>query len=194
MGEVVFTNDWHYDCPEKFAAYTKYFNITYDQMEKGWVVAWPLYELGKISEDKFWEIFLKNSGSKIIDISVAKKLWRKYFGKKPGMLALLTKLRKKYKLVVLSSTGKEWMEYKIKKYHLYNYFSDYITTYRTSLSKRDKKIYQLALKKVKSKAEECLFIDDSKDVQTVASKCGIKTILFKNAKQLKKELINLNII
>lgn len=194
MGEVVFTNDWHYECPEKFAAYTKHFGITYDQMEKGWNVAWPLYELGKVSEDKFWEIFLKNAGAKIIDVDVAKKLWRKYFGKKPGMLTFLTKLRKKYKLAVLSSTGKEWMEYKVKKYHLDSYFSDYITTYGTGLSKRHKKIYYFALKKVKYNAEECLLIDDSKDVQVVANKCGIKTILFKNPKQLEKDLMNLNII
>jgi hypothetical protein len=68
LGEVVFTNDWHYDCPEKFSAYSTYFGITYDQMEVGWKKAWPSYELGEISEDEFWRLFLTHAKSKTIDI------------------------------------------------------------------------------------------------------------------------------
>ena len=35
LGNVVLTNDWHYDCPEKFYAYSDYFGIGYDDMERG---------------------------------------------------------------------------------------------------------------------------------------------------------------
>src|SRR5438105_5059771 len=110
LGEVVLTNDWHYECPEKFAAYSNYFGIIYDQMELGWNAALPLYELGKISEDEFWSIFLKNAQTNKMDIQIAKKLWREYFGSKPEMFEILKKLRSHYRLSVLSATGKEWLE------------------------------------------------------------------------------------
>ena len=194
LGEVILTNDWHYDCPEKFTAYSNYFGITYNQMEKGWKIAWPLYETGRVTENKFWEIFLRTAGASTIDINQAKKFWRKYFGSKPGIFPILKKLKEHYKLGILSSTGKEWLEYKIKRYKLNTYFSLYITTSNTSLRKTDKKIYQIAIKKLHILPEETLFIDDTKKVLKVAQELKIKTILFKNSKQLLKELSNLKLL
>lgn len=188
LGEVVFTNDWHYECPEKFAEYTEYFGITYDQMEAGWVTCWPQYEIGKITEDEFWTLFLTNAGSKKIDIGHAKDLWKKYFGEKPGMLDLLEKLKDKHKLVVFSSTGKEWMEYKKQKYHLDRYFVDYITSCGAGLSKKDPALYQYVINHLGLKPEEILIIDDNQNVVEQAQKAGMNTILFMDAEQLETEL------
>lgn len=194
LREVVLTNDWHYDCPEKFKAYSNHFGITYDQMEKGWKIAWPLYEIGKITEKKFWELFLRNAGASKIDVDKAKKFWRKYIGSKPGIFNLLKKLKGHYKLGILFSTGKEWLEYKIKRYKLNSYFSLYITTSNTGFRKTNKKIYQIAIKKLHVLPEEILFIDDTNKVLKVAQKLKIKTMLFKNSKQLLKELSNLKLL
>ena len=194
LGEVVLTNDWHYDCPEKFSEYSKYFGITYDDMERGWNEAWPKYELGVISENKFWEIFLKIARARNIDIDKAKLLWRKYFSSKPEMFPLLAKLKENYKLVVLSATGKEWLNFKIRKYNLDKYFSDYITTFNTGLKKTDENIYYLAAKKLDVKLQECLFIDDSDKVIQTANSIGMKTILFKSPKQLNSQLDKLHLL
>ncbi|OGK44081.1 hypothetical protein A2957_01310 [Candidatus Roizmanbacteria bacterium RIFCSPLOWO2_01_FULL_38_11] len=193
LGEVILTNDWHYDCPEKFAAYSEYFSITYDQMEKGWNEAWPLYELGKITEDTFWGKFLTTAGSNTIDIQKAKTLWRKYFSSKPEMFPILARLKKNYSLVVLSSTGKEWLDYKIEKYHLNDYFSSYITTCNTSLRKTDEKIYNLVVKRLNIEPQEILFIDDNEKVIQMARQAGLKTILFENPVQLANELSKLHL-
>lgn len=77
LGNVVLTNDWHYDCPEKFQAYSDHFGITYDDMEKGWNAFWPQFCIGKITEDKFWRGFLETAGTKKIDIEQAKKTLEK---------------------------------------------------------------------------------------------------------------------
>ena len=194
LGEVVLTNDWHYDCPEKFSEYSKYFGITYDDMERGWNEAWPKYELGVISENKFWEIFLKTARARNIDIDKAKLLWRKYFSSKPEMFPSLAKLKENYKLVVLSATGKEWLNYKIRKYNLHKYFSDYITTFNTGLKKTDENIYYLAAKKLDVKLQECLLIDDTDKVIQTANSVGMKTILFKSPKQLNSQLYKLHLL
>ena len=49
------------------------------------------------------------------------------------------------------------------------------------------------LERLKVKANECIYIDDREVNLEPAKKLGMKTILFRNAKQLKKELINYDI-
>lgn len=66
LGNVVITNDWHYDCPEKDDEFSNYFGITEDDMERGWDAFWPKFSVGKMSENDFWAGFLKTAGAKKI--------------------------------------------------------------------------------------------------------------------------------
>lgn len=188
LGEVVLTNDWHYDCPQKFDAYSTYFGINYNQMEEGWKSAWLDYELGKISEHVFWERFLSAAHAKKNDVKKAMELWRTYFDSKPEVLSIVEKLKKHYSLAVASSTGNEWLAYKRDTYNLDNYFTCYITTSNTGLKKVDEKFFKAVLERLAVNAQEILFIDDAQKVLDVASALGIQTILFQNSKQLVKDL------
>jgi HAD superfamily hydrolase (TIGR01509 family) len=194
LGEVVLTNDWHYESPEKFAEYEAYFGITYNQMEKGWNKAWPLFQIGKISEKEFWRLFLLEAGAKKIDTKHAAFLWRKYQNETPGMISLLKKLGSLYTLAVLSNTGKEWLDFKREKFKLDNYFKGYIASAYVGIAKPDPKIYHYALRKMKTTPQESLFIDDTQKVLLSAKTVGMNTILFKNSDQLTSELKALLII
>ena len=59
--------------------------------------------------------------------------------------------------------------------------------------KPDPEIYKKALKRMKLKPEETVFIDDIKKFVKGAEKIGIKGIHFKNSKQLIKDLKKLNV-
>ena len=72
LGNVILTNDWHCDWPEKFKAFSGYFGITYDEMEKGWYAAYPDFKLCKISEEEFWKIFLRTAGAKKLMLNMPK--------------------------------------------------------------------------------------------------------------------------
>jgi FMN phosphatase YigB (HAD superfamily) len=50
------------------------------------------------------------------------------------------------------------------------------------------------LKKLNSKPNECIIIDDEESNLLPAKKLGIKTILFKNPKQLKEQLESLRLL
>ncbi len=194
LGEVILTNDWHYDCPEKFAAYTDAFGITDDQMENGWKAAWPEYELGTISEDTFWEKFLKEAGAKEIDVEKAKALWKKYFGEKKEMFAVLAELKKKYILAVASSTGKEWLLYKREKYNLDTYFSRYFTTCDLHLKKTDSKFFQRIIQELDVAPSEILMVDDTQKVLDVAASEKMQTIHFDTPDAFTKQLKDLAIL
>src|SRR3989344_3838495 len=75
-----------------------------------------------------------------------------------------------------------------KKYNYFSYFQPRITSSEVGVRKPEAKIYKIMLKKLRIKPSECLFLDDLQLNVNAAKKIGIKTIHFKNAKQLRKEL------
>ena len=122
LGNVVLTNDWHYDCPEKFEAYAAFYDITYEDMERAWQASWPSFRLGHITEEEFWGTFLQTAGASTMNIEKAKELWRKYQQPIDGMLELLSKLKRSYQLSALTTISKEWLMYKKEKYLKHIFF------------------------------------------------------------------------
>lgn len=192
LGGVILTNDWHYDCPEKFQEYSDYFGITEEDMERGWKAAWPQFRAGEISEEKFWEIFLETAGAKNIDIEQAKLLWRKYQKPIENMLDLLKELKKNYRLAALTTISKEWLEYKKEKYGLNEFFEVIVSSGNCGLLKPYLEIYELIAHELKEKMDvdpqECLFVDDAKINLSPAEKIGIRTSLFTKQAEFQKEL------
>ncbi|HII15331.1 MAG TPA: HAD family phosphatase [Nanoarchaeota archaeon] len=193
LGNVVLTNDWHDDCAAKFQAYSDYFGITYDDMEKGWQAFWPQFRTGEITEDKFWRGFLETAGAKRMDVKQAKILWRKYQDPIENMLDLLGKLNQHYQLAALTTISKEWLDYKREKYHLGMFFDVIVSSGYSGLTKPDPRIYELIVKRLNVKPEQCLFIDDSQRVLPPAEELGMKTILFSGQADLEKNLKELGI-
>ena len=106
------------------------------------------------------------------------------------MRSLLLKLRQKYKLAVFTNEGREWTQYKIDALKLNSHFSHIVESNKLGKLKPSKTFFEKALKIIKAKPEECLFIDDKEENCKGARKIGIKSITFKNPKQLKNELLS----
>lgn len=193
LGNVILTNDWHYDCPEKFQAYSDYFDITYDDMERGWNAFWPQFHIGTITEDEFWHGFLRTAGAKKIDIEHAKKLWREYQRPIENMFDLLQKLKQNYRLAALTTISREWLDYKKEQYHLESFFEVIVSSGYSGLAKPDPEIYKLVIKKLQIQPEEALFIDDSQRTLPPAQEMGIQTILFSGQASLEKNLNKMGI-
>ena len=118
LGNVILTNDWHDSVPEKFDEFSKYFRISIGDMERGWAAAWPRFHKGKITEGKFWEVFLKVAGADKIDVEKAKNIWRKHQRSIENMLGLLRKLKRNYRLAAITTVSREWLDYKKERYSL----------------------------------------------------------------------------
>jgi len=98
-----------------------------------------------------------------------------------------------YKIGVISNSIEPHVEC-IKRKGWYKPFSELILSSEVGMKKPEVGIYKLALKKMKVKASESLFIDDREKNLITAEKLGMKTILFKNVKQLREDLLKLGII
>lgn len=189
LGGVILTNDWHYYCPDKFREFSDYYSVSQEEMEKGWNASWPKFRLGEITEDEFWTVFLKKAGAKNYDIKEAKKIWRYYQNEEQGMLAHLAKLHSNYRLSALTNTGKEWLDYKIKRFNLESYFDVIVSSGYSGLEKPNTAIYELLLSRLKTTPSSCLFIDDSKHNLPSAELLGMHTLLFSNKVNLEKDLV-----
>jgi putative hydrolase of the HAD superfamily len=87
-------------------------------------------------------------------------------------------IKHKYKFALLANDVSDWSKHITEYYKLNEYFPIKIVSADVFCRKPDKKIYEIALKRLGVSGEECLFIDNSVENLRVASEFGIDVILF----------------
>jgi epoxide hydrolase-like predicted phosphatase len=156
---------------------------------------WELLTLGKITEEEYWDNFLKTS--KISEkLEGRKEKLKKELKKRVCSLLyplghstrIINLLRNRYKLAILSNHAKEWSEYMKRKFDLFKSFDPIIFSCDVGIRKPDPKIYEIALDKLKCYASESIFIDDKKRDTDGAETLGIKGIVFEDYSKLIEEL------
>jgi HAD superfamily hydrolase (TIGR01509 family) len=154
--------------------------------KEGW-----LYRRGKITKKKFWNAAVKKLKINKKLTPKLQEIWNSSYKPIKGMKEIVTKLRRNYKVIAFSGTTKERVAYQNKKYGLLKDFDDFVLSFKVGFTKREIEFYKILLKrleKMKCRPEECILIDDGKFVLDIAKSFGLKTILFKNPKQLKADL------
>ena len=163
----------------------KKLNISMDQYMDAIDTNYALAIEGKISPDKIMKIFSNNLN---ISEDKLKKIYiwsyRKHFKQNKQLFKQAFNLKKRgYKIAVLSD---QWILSKeaLMPKEYYKKFDEVIISCDVGLRKPNPLIYKLAIKKLNLKPSEILFIDNQVWNTKPANKLGIKTILFKNNRQL----------
>jgi len=153
-----------------------------------------LYEMefqkGRISEGDLWE---KICGKLKIKKPTSNSLWgeavKNIFTDKKEIYQIVQILKNKgYKTGFLSNTEIPAMNYFYDNGYE-RYFDALVFSCAEKMVKPEETIYRIALKKLKVKPREAIFIDDKPTYIEAARKVGIRGILFKTHDQLKKELV-----
>jgi putative hydrolase of the HAD superfamily len=84
---------------------------------------------------------------------------------------------------MLSNDLKDWSKFLRNKYNITQIFDVLVISGTVGYRKPDKRIYEILLEKIKSPAENCLFIDDKLENLRAASELGIQTIKFVRSKE-----------
>jgi putative hydrolase of the HAD superfamily len=95
---------------------------------------------------------------------------------------------RRYFMATLNNEILELNTYRIEKFGLRRYFPVFFSSCFLGLRKPDEAIYRMVLQVAQRTPEECLFIDDREVNLECPGELGIKTILFKEAAQLRTEL------
>jgi len=172
-------------------------DIPYDVVENAFPYdAHDTYERGKMT-DYDWYISCKNALP--INNSLTEnqfwKSWSMLLGNETDVVDILIKLKKNYKIWLLSNTNPMHIKNEIEgKYVFQKLVDGAIYSYDVGYRKPEKEIYQIACDHAKVNPENCVFIDDLKDNIIVAKQAGLNGIHYRNTNDLLNELKRYNII
>jgi epoxide hydrolase-like predicted phosphatase len=156
-----------------------------------------LMHRGEIQTQTFWSIVSRKFNLKQSGRELSLLLSRNYEANviiDKNVEKIIKKIRNKgYITALLSNIVKPSAVINQKK-GFYKLFKPKILSCYVNMRKPEIRIYKITLKKLRMKPEECLFIDDNEKNLKPAKKLGIKTILFKNSRQLEKDLRKLEIL
>ena len=103
------------------------------------------------------------------------------------VMALIKELKKGYKVITVSNTNEFFASLDTEK-EQYQQFDKAILSYKTKSLRPKLKQYKEVLKNYSVKAEECVYIDSKEKMLVPAKRLGMKTILFREFNEFKKEL------
>lgn len=96
-------------------------------------------------------------------------------------------LKPKYKIGIISNAGADWVLRILGSSNM-KMFDDIILSYKVRFIKPNPEIYNMSAKNLGVKEQECIFIDDISPYCEGAEAVGMKSIRYRNFKQMKTEL------
>ncbi len=146
---------------------------------------------GIISNQEFVEAISKNIGisGEIVSREIIGKIKINF-----QLLNLISRLKKTYKIALLTNFTHEWIEELITTYKLDRYFDVKVISSLYKTIKPEKKIYLTAVNLLGVKPEEAIFIDDRQSNIDGGKNAGIKSLLFTTNQQFIEDLTNCGIV
>lgn len=152
---------------------------------------WRKARVGEIDSRLLWQ---KLAGVVQQPPAHLRKEWIDWFGIRKEMYPLLSKLKEKYTLALLSNQIKDWMEEARTQQQLDDYFQLILFSYEVKVAKPDSRIFALLLEKLDVRPVECLYIDDREKNTSVAATLGFHTLLFSTKEQLQQDLTAMGVL
>lgn len=150
------------------------------------------FDTGKIEPDDFYKNAVQKLEAKI-DRETFFQIYSDVFSLNPSVLNLLSVLKGRYKLFLLSNTDIERFGFIKKKFPEILIFDDYILSYEVGYMKPHPQIYKEALNKAQARPEECVFIDDLPENIQGARDLGMNAILYGPHSDLKTDLEGMDV-
>ncbi len=132
--------------------------------------------LGKALHKDVWGGFCRCIGKKI-DMGLLDYAFRNT-PMNERMLDLAEKLRKKYKIGIITDNTKERFSAIIDEFGLRDKFDAIILSADVGATKKEERIFRVALNALKLKPQECVFIDNNARNLRIPAQMGFKTIYY----------------
>ncbi|MHC4203383.1 MAG: HAD family hydrolase [Planctomycetota bacterium] len=151
------------------------------------------FHKGMISEDRFWQQITEKLGKPMPAVrSQWYEAFRSSYVSKQEMFDLASSLHDKgYKTALLSNT--ELPAVRFFHEQSYNMFDLLVFSCVERVMKPRRRIYEITLERLGSKAGQTVFIDDVKSYIRTAELIGLNTILFESIEQVKDKLAGLGV-
>jgi len=151
------------------------------------------YDEGKLSGVTFWQKFARDSGIAVTPEQLAElnrldaRMWTT---QNPRMVAWQQRLKARgLHTAILSNMGDTVLESIEREYAWIQNFDVLVWSFQLGMAKPDPAIYRHTLKRLGTRPEETLFIDDKRVNIEAARALGLQAIEFTTAEKLRQELI-----
>lgn len=189
VGGVLLTNAWDHDerqrAVEKFQLQKADFEIRHKDAVSG-------FEEGKISLDQYLDRTVFYQPRKF-STQEFKNYMFSLSKPKPEVLEFAHGLAANCLMATINNESREMNDYRIKQFGLSQIFDLFVSSCYVGMRKPDEKIYRLAVDLIQKQPDECCFIDDRPTNIEGAEKIGMRTVLMRDAAQLKKDLQDLGV-
>lgn len=112
------------------------------------------------------------------------KIWNDVFWEDSAMCELARKLKKKYKLMLLSNISLLHFEHIRKKFDIIEIFDELVLSYEVGAIKPERKIFDEVVKRAGGEKKGLFYIDDREDLIKAALEMGIDSVRFENIDKL----------
>ncbi len=146
------------------------------------------FETGEISGQEFYENLGKIYGINIPYQELKTIYSKDKFSRVPGIKELIVKLRKNYKVGLLSNTSEWDWDYMIQVAPEVLTFDSITKSYEVGAMKPSEEIYEDALRKLNLKPEECVYTDDILEYVEAAKSLGFEAFQFTTAEKFEEDL------
>ena len=154
------------------------------------------YERGKINDHEWFNLFKKSlpdSGG--LSEKNFWKAWSMLLGEETDVIDILIKLKKSYRIWLLSNTNPSHIKNEIENNNIFPQLVDgTVYSFDVGYRKPEKDIYKVASDLAEVDLKRCVFIDDLEDNIIGANNIGMQGIHYKNTPDLKNDLKSLNIL
>jgi putative hydrolase of the HAD superfamily len=148
------------------------------------------FESGKISPEEFYAQIKEMLDLKLSYASFV-PIWNDIFSlsvKNRLVYAVLNSLQTDYKIALLSNINVLHYQHLQKNFPVFNVFHKQFLSYALGVAKPDKLIYQKVINDLGVSAEEIFYIDDRPELVQSARSLKIKSFVFLDVPQLKRDL------
>ncbi|MFQ6068969.1 MAG: HAD family hydrolase [Candidatus Aminicenantales bacterium] len=145
------------------------------------------FDLGELTPEEFHAqamYILKSS----LSFGTFFSIYNDVFSLNSRNVRILKKLKRNYRLVMLSNTDVMRFGFIKRKFPQVMFFDEYVLSFEVGCMKPSASIYRIALEKALSEPKECVFLDDREENVEAAMNLGIRGIHIAPGIDLEKEL------
>jgi putative hydrolase of the HAD superfamily len=190
-GGVILTNGWDRESRQK--AVDK-FGLDWADFEDRHELMLNAFECGRASLDEYLRrvVFYRERSFTPDQFKAFMFQQSQGFPEPLAFLGALART-KRYMMAALNNESLEVNDYRIRTFHLRDYFEAFFSSCYLGVRKPDRGIYSLALKITQRDPVECVLIDDRGLNLECAREMGMHTIQFGNVAQLRSDLAALGV-
>lgn len=149
---------------------------------------WSAFETGEFGQEELLRRTLDDLGLDQKLVSTALQFIYDDILLVDDIIEILTGLQGRYHLLMLAGDGEDFLNAKLDKFNLRQYFDKIYCTCYAGMRKYDPQIFQAILDDENIDPAECLYVDDIEAFVENARHLGMHVIRFRNCQQLRREL------